>query len=237
MAPLTITQSAPRTLAMARSGRFVALRRADGLELVDALGTAPRRMLPGAVLDFGFVANELWLLRTGAVERYSVETLAPIGASIDVAADATRLSPSRGDAGTTALVGHQLIESIGARATVTELGTEADSLFPLGGRHVLSVGDSLGTLDGGRGARRLIPWPAREPVHGAAYLFGGRAIALLVGGQRPRILVLAAGGGLIHDVALPAAVDRVAFADRRGLALVVHGERELIAVDLRYGRI
>ena len=233
--PLTEPDAEPRRLGMARSGRFVALRRGDGLELVDALGTAPRRTLPAPVLDFGFVANELWLLGPGGLQRYSVETLTPIGPVIEIAADATRVLPSRGDASTTALVGHQLVEAIGDCATVTNLAGSV--LFPLGGRHVLSVGDSLGILDGGRGERRLIAWPAREPVHGATYLFGGRAIAVLVGGQRPRIIVLAASGGLIHDVALPSATDRAVFADRRGLALLAHGERELIAVDLRYGRI
>ena len=230
-----VAQPVPRTLAMTRSGRFVALRCPLGLELVDALGTQPRRLVPGPVIDFGFVANELWLLGAGSVQRYGVENLAPLGTAIAVAADATRLAPARAEAGATVLVGQQLVEASGDRAAVIDLAGGA--LYPLGGRHVLSAGDSLAILDGGRSERRLIAWSAREPVHGSTYLFGGRAIAVLVGGQRPRLIVLTASGGLIHEVALPAAADRVAFADRRGLAVLAHGERELIAVDLRYGRI
>ena len=36
----------PRLVAMSRSGRFVALRGPGAVELVDALGTAPRTALP-----------------------------------------------------------------------------------------------------------------------------------------------------------------------------------------------
>ena len=231
-APCPVACQADRTLAMARTGRFVASRKPTAIELVDALGTAPRRTLTGTIDDFAFVANELWLLRAGQITRHALASAD--ATTLAVSGAAHSLIAGGGDGSATALVGSQLVDGTVGRAFDVPAG---DAMFPLGGRHVLVARTALMLADAGRGERVIAPWPAREPIVAATYLFGTRAIAIVVGGERPRVLVLAPSGGRIHEIELPSPALRVAFADRRGLALIATGARSLVVADLRYGRI
>ena len=65
----------PRLVAMSRSGRFVALRGTGAIELVDALGTAPRTPIACAELtDFACVGAMLWLLEGRRIRRLALES-------------------------------------------------------------------------------------------------------------------------------------------------------------------
>src|SRR6187397_1544136 len=92
---------AVRLIAMARSGRHVVIRRADGsrlldgVELVDALGTAPRRAIaaPGLV-DFGCAGEELWLVAGGNLVRYDLLNGEPVAEPVALGDEAGSLLPA-----------------------------------------------------------------------------------------------------------------------------------------------
>jgi ATPase family associated with various cellular activities (AAA)/Winged helix domain, variant len=232
---------AGRTISMSRSGRFVALRRPGGLDLVDALGAQPRHGLDQEVDDFACVGAALWVLAGGRIDRYGFEGLRPIEPAVELGAGAAGLRRSAGTAASTALVtgdAPRLVHAAYDQVTIDAIdGPAAGGLWPLAGRRVLVAGDDLRVIEVGKGEVARMPRPDAGAVRGAVSLFGGRAIALLVEGERqPSFVVLRPTGGLVHKVAVPAAT-HWAIAEQRGVALVAHGDRRLIAVDLRYGRI
>ena len=88
----------PRLVAMSRSGRFVALRGPGAIELVDALGTAPRTPIACAELtDFACVGAMLWLLEGRRIRRLALESGRPIEPAIELAQPGVALSSAVGD--------------------------------------------------------------------------------------------------------------------------------------------
>ena len=76
----------PRLVAMSRSGRFVALRGTGAIELVDALGTAPRTPIACAELtDFACVGAMLWLLEGRRIRRLALESGRALEPAIELA--------------------------------------------------------------------------------------------------------------------------------------------------------
>ncbi len=65
---------APRHISLSRTGRFAAIRQKDGIDLVDAIGTAPRKAfkLPD-VEDFCCVGNKLWVASNQKLRRFKIE--------------------------------------------------------------------------------------------------------------------------------------------------------------------
>src|SRR5688572_22064732 len=83
-----------RLIAMARSGRHVVIRRAegsrllDGIELVDALGTSPRRAITAeGLVDFGCVGEQLWVIAAGKLLRFELQSGDPIDQPVDIGID------------------------------------------------------------------------------------------------------------------------------------------------------
>jgi hypothetical protein len=121
------------------------------------------------------------------------------------------------------------------RVTTTAIDAPG-TVFPLTGRHVLAIGDDLRVIDAGRGELARMPVLDKASVLGVTSLFAGRAIAMLMRNRHgARFAVLHPTRGLIHQIAVPT-LGCWAIAESRGVALLV-SERELVEVDLRYGRI
>jgi hypothetical protein len=233
--------SPARWISISRTGRFVALRRPGGLDLVDALGTAPRHALTQHVDDFACVGAMLWVLAHGRIDRYALEGLRPIAPAIEIGAGAAALATCAGDSAATALVTGdraRLVHGLFDKTSVDDIAAaDGAQVFPLAGRRVLIAGDDLRVLEVGRGELARMPLPEAGPVRGATSLFGGRAIAVLIdGADHPWFVVLRPTGGLVHKVAVPASL-RWAIAENRGLALLAIDPRTLLTVDLRYGRV
>src|SRR5262245_30980819 len=161
-----------RTISMSRSGRFVALRRAGGIELVDALGTAPRHALTlaGGAEDFACVGNAVWVLARGAeaIERYGVDGLRPIEPAIPVGPGITRITPTAGDSAASALcTGRRTVLANGLfdRVSVDELEElDGGAVYPLQGRRLLRAADDLRVIEIGRGEIARMPRPESGPV-------------------------------------------------------------------------
>jgi hypothetical protein len=232
----------PRNISLSRSGRFVAHRRPDAVELIDALGTSPRGRiaLPGGATDFACVGDSLWVLPRGgaAIDRYALAWLKPRLPAIPVGPDARRIAPSAGDHAMTALIFGE--PSLIAQAVDDQVSTTpiqaGGALFPLSGRHLLAIAGDLRVIDASRGELLRLPVLDKATPLDACSLFAGRAIAILTRhAAGARFVVLHPTRGMLHQIAIP--VPRCwAFAENRGIAVVVAGD-ELIAVDLRYGRI
>ncbi|MBE7449846.1 MAG: ATP-binding protein [Kofleriaceae bacterium] len=232
-----------RLVSMSRTGRFVALRARDTIDLVDALGTAPRQSLAAAgVIDFACVGTMVWLLEPRRLRRFLLDGARPLEPSLALDADADALAASIGENAHTALV-------LGARPALAnglydrvsaepfDLGDD-ERAFPLHGRRVLLAGKSaLRFVEVGRGeAGRAMLTDAGE-IRAAGALFAGRAVAMLTRDEHNDLFwVLRPNGSLIHKVIVPRA-DRWALAENRGVALVASAEGNLVVVDLRYGRV
>jgi hypothetical protein len=230
-----------RNIALSRSGRFVAHRVADAIELIDALGASARQRVapPGGVVDFACVGDALWVLPhgSGTIDRYALVSLRRLPA-IPVGPDARRIMPSAGDHAVTALITGEstlIAQAVDDKVSTTPIKA-AGALFPLSGRHVLAIASDLRVIDASRGELVRLPVLDRSSAIAACSLFGGRAIAILTrGASAAQFVVLHPTRGMLHQVTIPP--PRCwAFAENRGIALVV-ADDELIAVDLRYGRI
>ncbi|HWM87426.1 MAG TPA: ATP-binding protein [Kofleriaceae bacterium] len=246
---------AARLIALSRSGRHVVIRRADGtrlldgLEKVDALGTAPRRTLPcERLVDFGCVGEQIWFVAGGRLRRHDLERDEELGHGIDIGDEPGALEPCMGDGEASALW-------LGSRRLLvraTEDGVEVDDVSgdaPAGvfaaavpGRRLLVAhGRELRLRDlraevGADAGITALPGGEGLVVAGGA-LFGGRALALLSGVNGVSAFdVVRPGGSLIHHIELPR-TSRCALAESRGLGLVASDDGRLLAVDLRYGRV
>ena len=141
-----------RTIALSRCGRFVACRSESGLDLVDALGTSPRRHLELDPIDFAYVGTMLWVLArgTGEIQRYAADGMRSLSPAIQVGAGARRILPSAGDRAVTALVTGErdlVVHGFGNEVSVVAIDATG-ALFPLGGRTLLAAaGAELRVVD------------------------------------------------------------------------------------------
>jgi ATPase family associated with various cellular activities (AAA) len=241
----------PRQISMSRSGRFVAIRQPDGVDVVDALGTAPRRNLlfQSDVLDFACVGQELWVVTEGKLGRHALggseDGLPEIDEPVDLMVEHGRLYPVSSGAINTALwLGYErlFLREADGEITVDDITDEAaPSAFVglLGGRRLLIADEGvLRVRDIGRGdvAEAQLPVPGR--VVACASLFGGRAMSVLMEGEDGDTFVtMRPSGAVIHHAPLPR-TRLWAAAENRGVAVVYEPESDrLIGMDLRYGKL
>jgi len=200
-------------LAMAPSGSHVAIRRpsvdGDVVELVHATDAeAPRRRFPLAGDgDFAIAGTSLCLVDARGVGVVPLEGRSDVKIVVRVRGS---IRAFRGRTADAIVVGDQLIAIPTGEAQAFDAGA-----FPLLGR---ASAPADGLLD-------------------AAPLFGGRLIAKLAGDRTAAtVIVLEASGKRVHRVELPVCAWH-AFAIERGYLLAGDGDRMIVAVDLRYGRI
>ncbi len=239
---LRVKRAWPRLVSMSRSGRYVAIRATTGLELVDALGTAPRQTIAASELvDFACVGANLWLLEGDRIRRVTLDGARPIEPPIALPGPGAAIEPTVGDSAQTALIlgasptlAHAIYDRVGA----DPIDPGGDALFSLIGRRVLAASDDqLRVLEIGRGEVGRAMLGDVGTVLGAAALFGGRALAVLCRNEHQDVfVVLKPTGALIHKINLPR-TQRWAVADNRGVAIIAADEVGVLVVDLRYGRV
>jgi AAA+ superfamily predicted ATPase len=239
----------PRQISMSRSGRFVAIRQPDGVDVVDALGTAPRTGITADVLDFACVGSVLWVVSEGKLSRYALGSseggLPLLDEPVDLMVEHGRLYPvSTGVINTALWLGYErlFIRDAEGEVTVEDITDEAaPSAFVglLGGRRLLIAEDHvLRVRDIGRGDVAEAQLPVPGQVVACVSLFGGRAMAVLVEGETGDTFVtMRPGGAVIHHAPLPR-TRLWSAADNRGVAVMYDPETDrLIGVDLRYGKV
>ena len=244
---------AVRLIAMARSGRHVVIRRADGdrlldgVELVDALGTAPRRAIaaPGLV-DFGCAGEELWLVAAGHLRRFDLLSGEPVAESVELGEEAGSLVPAPADREPSALwsgLRRLLLRAVDGHIEIEDVSSEvpegAFAAAVAGRRLIIARGRQILVRDAGRGdiASAALPGAEGGPIIAGGALFGGRAVAVLSGHNGVSSFdVVRPGGSLVHHIELPKS-GRCALAEARGLALIATPDGRILSVDLRYGRI
>ncbi len=235
-------QLPPRKLAMSRTGRWVAIRTGDELEVIDLLGTAGNRWVASGT-DFEFVAKQLWVLDGVALHRLSLEDLTPQEPQLTLPIGGTRLISGHGQQASEAVVtgdGTSLLVSVRPDAIIADptddLGHER-VVAVHGWRSLLAGGERLRALDrGGREAWRTQA-PLGGDVLGAWFLFGGRAAAALVRSEAgDGFRVVGPSGAAIHHIPVPRAVSWCV-AEQLGQAFVFDGNQEVTRIDLRYGKV
>jgi hypothetical protein len=227
-----------RALAMTRNGRFVVLRQADGIHIIDALGPRPRRVIDAAGTDVACVGGEAWWIGAGGVlERVALaddEAMRPV---VRLPEAIHALTPSAD--GTAALVegagGTWLVDA--DRATAVEIDCEPGTrvIGMLGRRIVEASRDRAALRTIGR--RDAVALPRLGGIALAAtFVLGGRAIAVWVrGATEDALVVCSTTGKLVHRIAT-APLGACAFAEDANLAIGAAGEG-LTALDLRYGKV
>lgn len=220
---------------MSASGRFVAVRREDAIDVVDVQGTAPRRGFPlAATGSFAIAGTALALLDRGALR---VVPLEGAGAEATVACDGERIEPFRGRSATSFLIGPpaRTFSFDAARGRLEMIGEARRDVqwYPLHGRAVVAVDrDRLSMVTTGR--TQPIEARIEGRVIGAAPLFGSRAV-LVVTADAATVIQLASSV-VVHRVRLDATRWH-AIAPERGLLLVGTGDDIVTTIDLRLGRI
>lgn len=220
----------PRLVSIARSGRHVVLRTADGLELVDALGTT-RVAFRGRPVDFACVNTMLWVIPQGGrqIDRFALATGRALPA-IALSRPAAALVAERGDQIDSAIaVGEPSALVLGD--AVLEIDHVAPRVFPLGGRRVAVVdGDTMHLLELGRPAP-LASVRVGGAVDTVESIYGGRLLA--VKSDDGAWTVLRADGTRVHRVAVGCA-GRWAVASGAGIVITVDAE-SWKWIDLRCG--
>jgi len=234
-----------RLVSMSRSGRFVAIRQANGVDIVDALGTAPRVFLKlDDVVDFGCVGNDIWVVAGGKLHGYRLDNCKEQPWSPVAIEDGPgTLTPAQGEKGRSAVwtgAQRKLVVVSGEEISIDDVTDEAPvNLFamPLTARRLLLGGEGQVVVrDAGKGdvARAIVP--DNGIVRNGGTVLGGRAIAVFMQATKADgLVVYRPSGGIIHHLTLPKS-DRSVFAEIRGLA-IVQSANKLSAVDLRYGKI
>ncbi len=226
---------------MSRSGRFVALRGAGTVELVDALGTAPRSQHTSPTLvDFACVGAMLWLLEPRRIRRFALDSGKPIEPSIELPTDGVALSSAVGDAAYNAVVAGAapvLAHGLYDRTSLEPLPADTRGFAMHGRRVALAAADGVRVIESGKGELfRVLPGDGALVLH-ATSLFSGQAMVALQRGDGSDVFwVWRANGALIHRIHVPTA-ERWAIAESRGVGVVRTTTGELVVVDLRYGRV
>ncbi len=241
-----------RLIALSRSGRHVVIRRADGtrlldgLERVDALGTAPRRTLTcPELVNFGCVGEEIWFVAAGLLRRHDLDRDEELGDGIALGDEASgALQPAAGDAEPSALwIGQRrlLLRAVEDGVEVDDVSEDAPAgvfAAAVPGRRLLVARGREVVLRGGGRDALITALPGGDGlVVAGGVLFGGRAVALMSGLNGVSAFdVVRPGGSLIHHIELPRS-ERCAIAESRGLALIAATDGRLLSVNLRYGRV
>jgi len=234
-----------RLISMSATGRFVTIRQREGLAVVDALGTAPRLVVPlDTLADFAVVGPVLWAAAGGNLRRIQLETGRPLGDPIALPGGEGRLIAAPGEHATSALWLSQrshLITLVDGALRIEDIDGqigEADFAASLGGRRLLFAGDKIVRVrDAGGTDLTTARLPNGGTVTAAGSVLGGRALGVVSSGdQAAALIVFRPSGALIHMVELPP-VRSCVIAETRGVAVAVTREGRLAAVDLRFGKL
>ena len=232
-----------RLISMSRSGRYVAIRQVGGVDLVDAIGTAPRQPIrQGDLVDFACVGSSLWIAAGGKLHRYSLESGKPLGASLELDMPIGRFSASDGIDHSALWSGVRrfLIQQHDEEPSIEDISDDVPpELFAtsLAGRRVLIGDDKLVRVrDAGRGDVANARLPNGGTVTAGAMLFGGRALAVMTQSEDYNgFVVVRSTGALIHHISVPS-LRTCAIAGTRGIGVTASTDGSLSAFDLRYGR-
>ncbi len=232
-----------RKLAMSRTGRWVAIRSGEELEVIDLLGTAGNRWVASGD-DFDFVAKQLWTLQGTSLQRRALEDLALQEPQLELPVPATRLVAGHGHQSQEAVIltaAHPLLLSVRPEAIIADpLDELAPGEVPVavhGWRALVAGPERMRAIDrGGREAWHTLA-PLGGEVLGAWFLFGGRAVAaFLRGPDGDAFRVVGPSGAAIHHIP----VDRAecwCVAEQLGQAFLYDGQQAVTRVDLRYGKV
>ena len=228
---------------MSSDGRFVAIRQTHAMEIVDALGTLPRVALDDALDgDFSCVGAELWVAHE-SLRRFCLETKQLLDTTPLPTGSYQLVTTPGTDAQTGLCVGSAvlLIQRRDSDLQITDISTECTKetfTCPIGGKRLLVANNIRVALrDAGGSEIVSAPLPQRGQVLSGASILAGRALATLVRTDREAyVVVLNPKGRLIHIIKIPP-VTHVTWATQRGIALAATVDTNILAIDLRLGRI
>ncbi len=202
---------------MSSNGRFVAVREPELVQIADALGPSPRTSRLGATRALAWMGDDLWTINAaGELEGASRVTL-PSGLTAIIA-------------GTDSAI----IEA-NDRAWLVEASAPLE--LPAA-RHLAVAGRRLVVADRHavviRTARRDdgVRCEVGKPPLGAAFVLGGRAIAVHVDGA---VSVFTSAGKLVHTVKVPG-LATCTFAEDANFAVGI-AEHGITVIDLRLGAL
>jgi AAA+ superfamily predicted ATPase len=232
-----------RLTTMSPTGRFVVMRQKHGVQIADALGTAPRSTIRvDALTDFLFVGNQLWIVDGTRLRRFSPGSARELGAPTELGAGAGRLLSAQAEQTNSALWhagDYRFVTVTEDDVLIDELDLgESSFATSLGGQRLLvGAGKTVQVRDAGGSPLTTARLPNGGAVAAAGNVLGGRAVGVLTRSRdSSSLVVFRPNGALVHDIKLPPS-KLCAIADNRGLALVYTEAGKLLSVDVRFGRI
>jgi hypothetical protein len=238
---------APRTIELAHGGtHLIAAIQGGGLDIFhrDVRGDPPVRVPCPELAAFLSIGGELWVAAGDAprLARHALDDGRLLGAP-HALPPASHGRLVRGLGTSLAMwIGAELQVPLAAdRAGGVLAGAPiagADLALPLSRTRALVCSRGGVALREGASTRWSIPGGGDGRVSHGAILSDGRAAALVVerAAEHTLLVIGLRDGSLQHRIALHD-VDGVHFAARRMLAVVLAARRQLVLIDLRFGRI
>ena len=231
---------AVRSMCLANDGTWAAIAGPSGVHVAGLDRSRPAVLHAEAVVDLAAVGAEIWGATTG---RRLVRFRAGLGM---IAADelwgegGVLRACATGEPGALWSAPEPAVVLATGERSAVALPIEPDCVIPVSPtRWVVCHRDRIQLRDPGTERWSVRIALGRGRVIDGAVLFGGRAVALLIGGPTSlaHLIVLALRDGSVqHRIGL-AGIERVRFAATRGFALMHVTPSSLVLFDLRFGHV
>jgi ATP-dependent 26S proteasome regulatory subunit len=236
--------TAVSSIQFTRDGRFVLFRQEGALDVLDPhKGELVRKLPTPGLTDFAAFEDEVWGLAGGSLTRTTtlgreVAPPAPLPGAptrmVPFTSGPSAVLCSAGDGRWT-----EVRDDLG-RLSVNALGGRADELVPLAPRRWMAWRDGAITVEEADvvAARLEAGALAGARILEGSAIFEGRAAVFMVeqGAEQALIGLNASTGALLYRLKLEG-ITATRFAPRRGFALLRREARELVLVDLRFGKV
>ena len=235
-----------RSLAFSPDGRRIVVRAPAGLDVVDLGGAAtPVTIEARRLEDFAVLRDEVWVVDGGVVP--SLRRVRFDGAAVGAP---TPLSGLPGDGELIAAPGGaavlwsaapaRMLVPAGDAVESTPIVGEAERIVPIAAARWLACGRGQVALREPTSERWRTGAVGAGTVVDGAILFDGHAAALVVDGADGaalQLVVLTMMRPVIQHRLTLSSVETIRIAPTRGHAVLRIGERRLVLVDLRFGRV
>jgi hypothetical protein len=230
----------PRLVSLSSDGRFVVIRRPEGLRVVDGVA---RELLheieTHALAGFALFQQQLFVAADGRIQAFALPSLNPRTVDLPSAAPGFFVASPAGRAIVFASATTLLLEDDGATLAVRELvlpqGAEVTAVVD-GGHVWVRADNDLLLVDGNGTTLATVRFTPAERLLGATVLATRPALAVLLRQEDHDVLLTLDGAGERLARASLSPVQLLRVADKRMLAVLITGPRSLSAIDLRYCR-
>ncbi|HZS41847.1 MAG TPA: ATP-binding protein [Polyangia bacterium] len=220
-------------------GRRLVVRVSGGLAILDTQSERASTAAIGELGDFVVFGDEIWAASRGRLERFDAAG-APCGAGVELPGDGAFTAAAGGarSAVYAGAGGAVLLRAEGGELSCAPISPAPSLALPLGAHRWLLVRGGALIERTPTGERRLETCFGAARVLAGGALCGGRIAAFVLddGGAQAVVMIDGASGRVEHRLAVDG-VTAARFVERRGHVLLRQGDRTLVVIEARFGRV